>query len=270
LSTRLQILLVVVVLALAAAGTAVGVTLATRQSPDQPQAAEGKPPLGPSIPTPAEKEIRKAFAEWPKGSIATMERLGRDHPNDPVVQIYRGLALYWAGYIADAEAVLRKAKKVGRDTQWELQADNLLHPQFELNYPVFIPLVADDLLEEGSRLQQQGRQHSARRVYERAARASPNDCEAQVAAAVARFDKDRLDDSFSRLGPLTRAFPRCQAVRFYLALMLAWTDQKQAATAQFQKVRAMDPTTVLGRASAKYLDGNEPADGSGGTGSTTK
>ena len=77
-----------------------------------------------------------------------------------------------------------------------------------------------------------GRRSSRRRVistppsgciYERGASSRPSDDQAQVAAAVGRFDKDNLAASFSQLGPLTQRFPKSQIVRFYLGLLLAWT-----------------------------------------------
>ena len=266
MSTRLQIILVVAVLALVAAGSVVGVTLATRQTPEQPKALPDKPPIGKSLPTPAAAQIRAAFAAWPKGGVTTMERLGREYPKDPVVQLYRGLALLWAGYEGDAAQVLRVAKKVGRDTTWEVQADSVLHPEFQVGYPTFRPLKPDPLLEQGFRLQVEGHQHSALKVYERAARREPGNDEAQVAAAVARFDKDNLNASFSRLGPLARTFPKSQSVRFYLGLLLAWTGQRDPAIAQFEKAVALGPKTELGRNAAEFLKNVQ----GGGTGSSTK
>jgi predicted Zn-dependent protease len=265
-STRTRISVIVAFTALAAAGVVVGITLATRQTPDQPKALAERPPLAKTLPTPAASEIRSAYGGWPKGTVETMEELGREYPKDPVVQLYRGIALIWAGYPNEAETVLRRTKKVGRDTPWEIQADSVLHPQYLVNYPVFRPLTANLLLEQGSRLQQQGRQHSARRVYERAARAAPSNDEAAVAAAVARFDKDNLNASFSRLGPLTRKFPKSQVVRYYLGLLLAWTGQRDPAIAQFEKTLAMGPGTELGRGAAEFLRNVQ----GGGTGSSTK
>jgi tetratricopeptide (TPR) repeat protein len=266
LSVRLRISLVVAVVAVVAAGSVVGVTLATRQTPIQPQAQDGKPPVAEKLPTPAADAIRAAFDDWPNGSIDEMERLGREYPRDPVVQLYRGIALIWAGYPSDAEDVLRRAKKVGRDTPWEVQADSVLHPEYQVGYPTFRPLEANLLLERGARLQTEGRQHSALRVFERAAKQMPDDDEAQVAAAVARFDKDNLTASFSRLGPLTRRFPQSQTVRFYLGLLLAWTGQRDPAIAQFEQAVALGPDTELGRGAAQFLTNVN----AGGTGSSSK
>jgi len=253
MSPRLRLSLAVAAVAVAAAAGVVGVTLATRQTPEQPQAQSGKPPLGRSLPTPAAAEIRTAFHAWPKDSLSTMEELGRDYPKDRVVQFYRGLALLWAGYNADGAVALEQAKKLGRDTPWEVQADDLLHPEYFNGYPIFQPLGGDPLLARGSRLQREGRQHSALRVFERAARRSPGDDQAQVAAAVARFDKGDLSASFSRLGPLTRRFPRSQTVRFYLGLLLAWTGQRAEACTQFRKTVALGGGTELGSGASDFL-----------------
>jgi tetratricopeptide (TPR) repeat protein len=182
-----------------------------------------------------------------------MDELGREYPRDPVVQLYRGVALLWAGYTDDAVAPLERAKRLGRDTPWELRADNLLHPQYFSDYPVFRPTGSNRLLARGSQLQAQGHQHSAEKLYRRAARQAPQDAEAQVAAAVGRFDKSDLSASFSRLGPLTRRFPRSQPVRYYLGLLLAWTGQRDPALTQFRKTVALGPRTPLGKGAEKLL-----------------
>jgi predicted Zn-dependent protease len=121
-------------------------------------------------------------------------------------------------------------------------------------------------LERGARLQAQGHQHSAERLYLRAARLAPRDDEAQVAAAVGRFDKDDLAASFSKLGPLTRRFPRSQVVRFYLGLLSAWTGQRDEAVTQFEKTVVLGPKTQLGRAAQTFIE----RVGAGGTGRTKK
>ena len=101
-------------------------------------------------------------------------------------------------------------------------------------------------------------------------RQAPNDCEPRVAVAVAYFDKDNLNASFSRLGPLARQFPKCQSVRYYLGLMLGWTGQRDAAIEQFQKAVAMGPATPLGKGAAQFLSNVKAGHGQGGTTPTTK
>jgi tetratricopeptide (TPR) repeat protein len=253
MSPRLRVLVIVASAAVAVAAAVLGITLATRQTPSQPHSLPGKPGVPTVLPTPAAGRIRAAFRSWPHGSLDSMEELGREYPRDAVVQLYLGVALAWAGYDADAATALRAAKAAGRDTPYEIAADDLLHPQFFRGYPVFRPIRPSRLLEEGSRLQAQGHQHSAERVYVREARAQPGDAEAQVAAAVGRFDKDDLVPAFSRLGPLTRRFPRSQPVRYYVGLLLAWTGQRDAAVAQFEKAAALDRRSTLGRSASDFL-----------------
>jgi tetratricopeptide (TPR) repeat protein len=259
MSPRLRVSLLVGGAAVVAAAAVVGVTLATRQTPAQPQALRGKPGVPRVLPTPAAAGIRTAFRDWPHGSLDAMQTLGREYPRDAVVQLYLGIALLWSGYDADAVAALQDAKRLGRNTSWEIQADNLLHPQYFTDYPVFAPTRPDALLARGSLLQRQGHQHSAERLYLRAASQQPRNDQAQVAAAIGAFDKSDLAASFSRLGPLTRRFPRSQTVRFYLGYLLAWTGQGDAAVAQLRKTVALGPRTALGRAAQRLVTGIEHA-----------
>ena len=253
MSSRPRVVVLVAGAALLAAGAVLGITLATRQTPGKLHPIKGKPGVPKVLPTKAASQIRVAFRNWPHGSLDTMLTLGREYRRDPVVQLYLGIALVWAGYDSDALVPLRAAKKLGRDTPWEIQADNLLHPQYFPNYPLFAPIGQDTLLRQGAVLQAQGHQHSAERLYLRAARRSPANTEAQVAAAVGRFDKDNLSASFSRLGPLTRQFPRSQSVRYYLGLLLAWTGQRDPAVAQFTKTVALGKGTRLGSSAQAFL-----------------
>ena len=46
------------------------------------------------------------------------------------MQFNYGIALFCAGYLSEAEQAFRAAKKGGRDTFYEIQADSILHPQF--------------------------------------------------------------------------------------------------------------------------------------------
>jgi tetratricopeptide (TPR) repeat protein len=266
LSQRLQLALTVAAVAVAAAGGVVGITLATRDHPPKLHPQPGKPPVPKSLPGPVGAEILRALANWPHGSLASLERLGQQHPKSPLVQLYRGIGLLWAGYTNEAETALERTKKLGRDTPWEIAADNILHPQYFGGYPIFTPIRPNRLLERGSRLQAQGHQHSAERLYLRAAKLAPHDDEAQVAAAVGRFDKDDLGAAFSHLGPLTLRFPRSQIVPFYLGLMLAWTNEREEALVQFRKAYELGPTTELGRGAKAFVE----RVGVGGTDRTKK
>ena len=162
--------------AAAAAAAVAGVTLATRQTPEQPQARKERPPFVFDRRTPAENEIKAAFRAWPRGTLDRMEQIGKRYPRDPVVQFHLGLARLYSGYGNEAAASLRAAKRLGRDTPYEVRADNILHPQFfGGGYPIFQPTRPNPLLERGVRLQRQWRQHSAERLYLRAAKLAPDD-----------------------------------------------------------------------------------------------
>jgi tetratricopeptide (TPR) repeat protein len=251
--SRQRALVVVAGAALLAAAAVLAITLATRQTPAQPKALSGAPGVPKLLPTPAAAAIRAAYRSWPRGSLDAMLTLGREDPRDPVVQFYLGIALLWSGYGSDAVAPLEAAKRLGRDTLWEVQADNLLHPQYFTNDPVFTPLGSNALLRRGAVLQAEGHRHSAERLYLEAAAQEPGNDEAQVAAAVGRFDKGDLAASFSRLGPLTRRFPHSQTVRFYLGLLLAWTGQRDPAVAQFEQAVALGKGTRLGTSAREFL-----------------
>jgi predicted Zn-dependent protease len=259
-----RVRLIVGLLALAAAGTVVGVVYATRQSPAQPSAqckGNGRPqPLVvPGVASPNVAAVRAALAHDPKTAAHELEQLAAVAPDDPVVQFNFGSVLFCAGYVGDAEQAWRAAKKAGRNTYYEMKSDVILHPQFfapaDGLYPAFEPQGTDPLLLRGVILQRQGHQHSAERLYARAARLHPNDDEAQVAAAVGLFDEDNLSASFSHLGPLVKRFPHSQSVRYHLGLLLAWTGQRKQATVEFRLARSLGPKTRLGTEANLFLQG---------------
>src|SRR4029079_13064406 len=105
----------------------------------------------------------------------------------------------------------------------------------------------------GVLLQRQGHQHSAERLYARAARLRPGDDEGPGAAAGGRFDESNLSASFSHQGPLVQRFPRSQSVRFHLGLLLAWTGQGSQAVKQLREAKRLGPGTTLGREAAAFL-----------------
>jgi predicted Zn-dependent protease len=263
MSPTLRIRAIVGAAALAAAGLVAGVVLATRQDPPQPKAQCGsaaKPLLVPGVASHEVAAVRAALALRPARSAAhALEPVAQRAPKDPLVQFNYALALFCGGYLAEADRAFRAAKQTGRDTYYEMRADSILHPQYfqplDGLYPLFQPTTADPLLLRGLLLQRQGHQHSAERVYARAARLHPRSDEAQVAAAVGRFDEDDLSASFSRLGPLVRRFPQSQSVRFHLGLLLAWTGRKAQAKREFILARRLDPASKLGKQAGVFLAG---------------
>lgn len=254
-----RVRLIVGLLAVLAAGIVVGVVYATRQSPAQPKAQcqqRPKPFIVPGTPTANVAAVRAALAQKPVAAARALEQLAFLAPNDPVVQFNYGTTLYCGGFLADAVQAFRAAKRAGRDTYYEIQSDLLLHPQyFSQGYPPFQSESHDPLLVRGAIFQRQGHQHSAERVWSRAARLQPMSDEAQVAAAVGLFDMDNLSASFSKLGPLVRRFPTSQSVRYHLGLLLAWTGQRDQAITEFRLARSLGPNTALGKEARTFLGG---------------
>jgi predicted Zn-dependent protease len=259
MSARTRIRAIVAVAAVAAAAVVAGVVYATRQDPAQPK-ARCKDGVGavivPGVPSKNIAAVRAALGKSSEQAARAIEALVAEHPEDPVVQFNYGWALYCGGFDEDAVQAFRKAKKLGRDTRYEVTADNILHPQFFRDgYPPFVYLGHDPLLVQGQIAQRNYHQHTAERLWARAAKLRPNDPNAQVAAAVGRFDMDDLSASFSRLGPLVRRFPKSQTVRFHLGLLLVWTGQAKQAVVELRRAHDLGPGTPLGRQAGKLLAG---------------
>jgi len=223
--------------------------------------------------------IGAALSRWPNGSVAELEVLAEERPRDPVVLLNLGIAQIWAGDRTGGVAALERVGKVGPDTLSAVRAGDLLRPELAPGLPTFVPSVpfpaelaslapprqfaalarrarsgrADDLLLYGVALQRLGRQRSAERVYAEAARVAPDDPEAQVAAAVGRFDKDDPSRAFSRLGPLTKRFPHAATVRFHLGLLLLWIGRVEPAKKQLRQAAAAGNGTTIGTEAKRFL-----------------
>jgi tetratricopeptide (TPR) repeat protein len=312
MSPRVRIALLVAGLALAAAAAVVGVAaLGGDDGTAAPRPRAGHPPLSLDLGVRTDREavdlrraatlyarkryadagrlfarhdsaaarVGAAFARWPDGSLADLERLAKARPRSGVVQLNLGLARFWAAR-GDARAAWRAAVERDPDTPYAVTAATLLHPEFARGVPIFVPAepypagvarlpppaqlralreragrsTADALLY-GVALQRLGRPRSAERVYARAAAAAPGNAEAQTAAAVGRFTKDDPARAFSRLGPLARRFPGQPTVRFHLGLLLLWSGQVDEARRQLRLAKAADPSSPLAREAERLLRG---------------
>ena len=229
-----------------------------------------------------EGKVGAAFTRWPD-SLERIEQLGALYPRSALAQLHLGIALFWANR-GGAHEAWREARDAEPDTAYAVRASSLLHPDFAPGLPVFVasepfPAELDALtparqlerlreaarapfdsraglvhrLHYGIALQRLGRPLSARLV-EDAAAAYPDEPEAQVAAAVGRFEKERPEAAFSRLGPLTRRFPRAAAVRFHLGLLLLWSRQVEEAKEQLRAAERAQPGSRLAREARRYLD----------------
>jgi len=103
-------------------------------------------------------------------------------------------------------------------------------------------------------LQRVGRPVSAARTYAQAAQRFPKNVEAQVAAAVGKFDKDAPELAFGRLGPLTRTFPDEPSVRFHLGVLLLWTGRIKEAERQLLLAARSQPGSPLAQEADRYLE----------------
>jgi tetratricopeptide (TPR) repeat protein len=201
-----------------------------------------------------------ALASWPEGSTARLEELALAHPRNGAVLFHLGLARFWDGDQDGALDAWRRTRTADPDTAYAMRAADLLFRNFSPGLPTFIPSFRPDpglsrlspsrqlaVLERRARgrsvrakllyglaLQRLERPVSARRQYAAAARLAPSDPEALVADAVGRFDKANPERAFSRLGPLSRRFPRAATVRFHLGLLLLWLGQVDAAKRQLR------------------------------------
>jgi tetratricopeptide (TPR) repeat protein len=218
-------------------------------------------------------QVTDAFAGWPAGTLAKLQALAATYPGDSLVQLHLGLAYVWSGDDQQAVAAFRRAAKAQPDTQSAVTATDLLHPGTIPRDPVFEPSFATPKaiaalappqrfaalrahargtdphakILYGLALDTLGHRISAARQFEAAARLAPDDPEALTAAAVGRFDKANPSAAFSRLGPLTRRFPRAATVRFHLGLLLLWIGEVKQAKVELRKAVTDEPHSRLAR-----------------------
>jgi tetratricopeptide (TPR) repeat protein len=260
MSPRLRVWVAVGVAALAAAGAAVGVTLATRSDVDE--RTTKPPPFVPDSTAPAElaREVREALRAWPAGTVRRLRILAARHPRSALVRLELGLALAFFGQNEDAARWWRQAERVQPDSPSAVRAQDLRHPGTAPGLPPFVPTFtspgtpAQSHLLRGVAYQQGLRPISAEREFAAAARAAPDDAEALTAAAVGLYDKDRPALAFSRLGPLARRFPRAQTVRFHLGLLLIYLGDMPRARRQLSLAHAQGPRTRLGKRAKTLLE----------------
>lgn len=237
-------------------------------------------------------QIGAAFARWPDGTLEALGHLESEHPTSALVRLHRGLALFWQGKDAQAQAAWRQAEQVEPDSPAAVRAESLLHPEMPAGRPFFVPgsspppevaglapfqqLVelerrakagaAADWILYGAALQRAGRPLSAQEAFDRAVALEPGNLEALTAAALARFDKDDPSQAFSRLGPLSARNPESPVVQFHLGLALLWLRQVDEATKHLETARAKGASTVWAEEAGLLLDRLEQA---GTTGAAT-
>src|SRR5712692_8733594 len=244
MSARARVWIVVGLAAVAAAGTVVGVTLATRN--DVQHQASKPPPFAsdPTAPTEVAQQVRDALKAWPAGTARRLRILAARYPHSALVQLELGLALALAGQQADGALAWRAAERAQPDSPSAVRAQDLRHPGSAPGLPPFVPsftrvkTAAESHLLRGAAYQQVLRPLSAEREFLAAVKVAPNDPEALTAAAVGLYDKDRPALAFSRLGPLVRRFPHAQTVRFHLGLLLIYFGDMPRARRELALARS--------------------------------
>jgi tetratricopeptide (TPR) repeat protein len=212
-------------------------------------------------------EAGEAISAWPDGTLARLEELATLHPRSGAVLFHLGLARFWSGNTAGAVEAWRTTRTRAPDTAFAVRAADLLFRGAPPGLPTFVPGFAGprevralDAPEQfvalrrraqqsdshakllyGVALQRVERPISARREFSAAARLAPNDVDALVADAIGRFDKEHPERAFSRMGPLTRRFPRSGSVRFHLGLMLLWLSDLEEARRQLGRATRLGP-----------------------------
>ena len=101
----------------------------------------------PGVPSAETAAVRAALARPAKEAALALEPVAARAPKDPVVQFNYGLVLFCAGYLSEASTAFQAAKAGGRDTFYEMRADQILHPQFFQPQDGLYPALPADPLE---------------------------------------------------------------------------------------------------------------------------
>jgi tetratricopeptide (TPR) repeat protein len=228
--------------------------------------------------TSLQARVGAALAAWPVRSLARLEDLAAANPSSGAVLFHLGLARYWDGDEDGAFDAWRTTRTRDPDSAYAVRAADLLFRRFPPGLPTFIPSVRADRsitrlgpaeqlaalarnargrdvrakLLYGLALQRLDRPISARQQYAHAAQLAPRNPEALVADAVGRFDKEHPERAFSRLGPLSRRYPRAATVRFHLGVLLLWLSQIEPARRQLE-LAAKATKTPLAREAKRLL-----------------
>jgi tetratricopeptide (TPR) repeat protein len=282
MSARTRVVAIVALVAAAAAGATVGITLIqTRGESTGTSARKGAPPLDlPASPAlrlyqagrrkEAETlfsrshdladEIGAAFSRWPHGTLDDVKKLVAANPESGLAELHLGLAYYWSGRDADAIVAWRRAAALEPDSPSAITALDFLHPSVAPGLP---PIVVDAAtvdpaarrrLLRGILMWDRERPLSAKREIDAAAALAPNDPAVLAAAAVARFSPAHPLDPFPKLGPLTARFPQAAVVRLHLGVLLLWTRQVAKGKAQLRLAIADQPKSPYARSASQILD----------------
>jgi hypothetical protein len=223
--------------------------------------------------------VASAMLEWSKtGSTdvaRTLEGIASDAPgNDAFPLFERGLVSLWQGCDADAASWFVEARTAAPDGFYGVLADNLLHPNQNSGYPLFIAsqplprgtvatLARAAAADPGSgkvalayvvALQDAGQRGAARSAAEQAVADDANSIDAQVAAIVLGYDKDSPAVAVGALGGLIKTYPQAASPVLHLGLLLLWIKRTALAKQEFAKAEKLDPAGRMGRVARAFLE----------------
>ena len=129
MSARARVWIIVALAAAAAAGTVVGVTLATRNDVQPSSRASRRPSLRTRRHRPKwRNRCAKRCRPGPSGTARRLRILAERYPHSALVQLELGLALALSGQQADATRAWQAAERAQPDSPSAVQAQDLRHP----------------------------------------------------------------------------------------------------------------------------------------------
>lgn len=204
-------------------------------------------------------------------AIGVLRALVSDDDRAPVPALHLGLALLWAGQRAEAIAELQETRSLDPDGLYGRTADNVLHPSYRKNYPLWVRsrLVQGSLAQVRARataaprslpaqldyayaLQFDSRTR-ARLVAEKALALDASNIDAQVAVIVLGFDKDVPAQAVGQLAQLMQSRAGEPSPRFHFGELLAWIGQNAKAKQEYKQASALDPKGLIGRFARSVL-----------------
>ena len=253
-----QVSLIVAVAALVAAGAVVGDHARDAADPRPAEGAAGasRRSADDRSRRPRTTQIRAAYRRLAeRDSVDTMERLGREYPARPGrAALPRDRARL--GGLPERGRGRAPARQEGRPATRPGRS----RPTACSTRSSSVELPGLPAARRRTRCSSRARACSSRAASTRpcastsARRGRSGERRGAVAAAVARFDKDNLNASFSRLGPAHAQVPDAASRSASTSACCSrGPAQRDPAIAQFEKAVALGPNTELGRGAAQFL-----------------
>ena len=198
-------------------------------------------------------------------AIGVLRALVADDDRAPVPALHLGLALLWSGQRAEATAELEEARSLDPDGLYGRTADNVLHPSYRKDYPLWVRsrFVHGSLAQLRARAAaaprsvaaqldyayalQFGSRTRARLVAEKALALDASNIDAQVAVIVLGFDKAVPAQAVGALGQLMQSRAGEPSPRFHFGELLSWIGQDAKAKQEYRQASQLDPNGLIGR-----------------------